>query len=75
MSVIDNKFRAQWAMETLRRFDEICPSGLEDDDFETASVDLMVNIFHLLGQSGLDPWETIRRAMEHYLNELDEEVE
>jgi len=73
MSVLSNKERAGWAMEALKRFDEVCPCGLDEDGVKTASVDLMANIFHLLARAGHEPRASVERAMGHYRNELEEE--
>ena len=73
MSDLSNKDRASWAMEALKRFDEICPCDLNEDAVETASADLMANIFHLLAQSGHEPWDSVERAMGHYRNEIEED--
>ena len=79
MSDIGNKERAAWAMEALKRFDEVCPCGLSDDpeDVESACADLIADIFHLLDSvwdgEGPEPDSVVRTAMGHYSRECEEE--
>src|SRR3712207_6082583 len=61
-----NQQRALWAAEALAAFPPNKMGGLSRQD---ALGDLLANLLHLAGLSGLSPLRMVRRAVGHFVSE------
>lgn len=70
MSKTVNQSRAEWAAVALDAFQERTQTDAED-----VLSDLLCDLMHWAGQSGLDFEHELERANSHYQTEIVEDVE